>query len=53
MSCGLIRILSKIDWWLFGPKAKLCNKCCLFCNFYKVCRADVEYLEEITGEPWE
>lgn len=53
MCSGVIRFLSKIKWWLFGPKRKYCKYCCLKCNFYDYCRKDVEELETIYGEVWE
>ena len=53
MSCGVMDTLSRIKWWLFGPKTKFCKQCCLTCKYYHVCRADVEYVEMVMGEPWE
>lgn len=53
MLCGVIRILSRIKWRLFGPKYKFCKSCCLTCQYYDICRSDVEYIEEVMGEPFE
>lgn len=53
MFYGVIRFLSKIDWWLFGPKRKYCHSCCLNCQWYDHCRKDVEELETVYGEVWE
>jgi len=53
MSSGVTRFLSKISWWLFGPKRKYCHACCLNCQWYDYCRKDVEDLKTVYGEVWE
>lgn len=53
MLCGQTRILSRIKWWLFGPKTKMCKGFCPTCRFYKRCVKEVDYLEELFGEPFE
>ncbi len=53
MSCGAIAFLSRIKWWLFGPKTKLCRRCCICCKYYDECKWDVDYVEEVFGEPFE
>lgn len=53
MLCGLIAILSRIKWWLFGPKSKLCHGFCPTCEYFYMCWRDVAHVEEVMGEPWE
>lgn len=55
MLCGVIRILSKIEWWFkYSLKHKEHAGCfCPTCEFYDECRQDVEYIEEVFGEPFE
>lgn len=53
MLCGVMNILSRTKWWIFGPKAKLCKQICITCPYYKICKEDVGYIEMIMGEPWE
>ena len=53
MYSGVTAILSRISWWLWGPKRKYCKSCCLNCQFYKDCRRDVEAFEEAYKEAWE
>lgn len=53
MFSGVIAILSRIKWWLWGPKRKYCHACCLNCQWYNYCRKDVEELETVYGEVWE
>ena len=53
MSCGLTAILSRIKWWLFGPKYKFCKGFCPKCRWYEQCKSDVEYVETVMGEPFE
>ncbi len=44
MLCGLIRILSRIEWWLGQRKREefMCRSFCLICKYYDICRADWE-----------
>lgn len=53
MLCGVIRILSRIKWWLFGPKYKFCRQFCPTCEYFDICKSDVEYVETVMGEPFE
>lgn len=53
MLCGLIRLVSKIKWWLVRPKRKLCKEFCPTCPYYDICRSEVENLETVSGEPFE
>ena len=53
MLCGPTAILSRIKWWLFGPKYKFCKGFCPTCRYYYLCRTDVAYVEEVTGDPFE
>lgn len=51
---GVIRILSKIEWWIkFSLKRKDCGCFCPTCRFYDQCRWEAEYIEEVFGEPYE
>lgn len=50
MCYGATRIASKIKWWLFGPKRKLCHAFCPFCKFYDLCKQDVEEFNTIYAE---
>lgn len=34
-------MLKKIKWWLF-KRNKHCHRACPFCEYYDLCRADVE-----------
>ena len=57
MWSGLIRILSKIEWYFkFSLKNRktLYTGCfCLTCPFYDHCRRTSEYVEKLFGEPLE
>ena len=50
MYSGAIAILSRIKWWLFGPKRKYCKSCCLTCQWYNYCRKDVEEFNTVYAE---
>lgn len=57
MLCGVIRILSKIEWYfkfsLKHRKDMYAGCFCPTCEFYDECRGMVEDIEEVFGEPIE
>ena len=38
------KILKKLSWWRSqqGDKNRKCDKCCLVCEFYQMCREECE-----------
>ena len=40
MFSGLIRLVSRIKWWLGKSKKMKCHYCCVFCEFYDLCSDD-------------
>lgn len=51
MLCGLIRLVSRIKFWL-KPR-KDCHCFCVTCEYFDTCKDMEEYIETVFGEPFE
>lgn len=50
MLCGLIRLVSRIKWWLYSSPNKQCNNFCINCEYFDICKENVTYFDELF--PW-